>query len=226
VWFLLLAAPASAQSTLTLAVDKTDVLSGQQVVLSGRVTPVPPPDDPGMGFVRIMAQTPGEDSSDVAVEGHLAPDGTFRLVHKPKWNLIYTATAFVGTGELVSAPVEVYADYVPEVTWRHRSHGRIEAAMQLSVKAEVIDYFDRHFVDFYGFRSKRSRVARRLFRARMFYPRDDSEARASAYVLRHVRGARRIHYVFACVPEPRPDNFGRPDDPIQRGCGHSRLALP
>jgi hypothetical protein len=206
-------APPPTQYTLTLAVDKPDVLSGQQVVLSGSLQPPPA----NSQRVRIHYARGGE------LRARVAPDGSFSVTHKPRTNMTYVATVDVGRPEpITSGRVAVFADYVPRIYWRHRARGRVEAVMILSVSEHVRGDLRGDPVHFYGYRSRRSPVARRLFTARMFY----YKRHATAYALRRVRGARRINYMFACLPERRPDNWGRPDDPVQTQCGRARLRLP
>jgi hypothetical protein len=98
--------------------------------------------------------------------------------------------------------------------------------MVLSVTARVIDSYTGKKVVFYGYRHKRAHAARRLFATRIFYTSDSSSGRPAAYALRRVKRARRIHYVFACLPETRPNSFGRPDDPLVRQCGRARVSWP
>ncbi|HEX8207278.1 MAG TPA: hypothetical protein VF587_14550 [Solirubrobacteraceae bacterium] len=217
--------PERRPLTITLAIDKTDVWSGHAVVLSGRVDPVP--EHPEKALVQISSFVPGVEYSDSSAgQARLEPDGTYRVVHHPRSNLDYQAVVYSDGEDATSAPVRVYADYLPRVAWRKLKGSRIEAAMILSVTAEVIDYFSGHLLSFYGLRSRRSRTARRIARTRMVYTNNYSSGRAAAYIKRRVRGARRIRYVFACVHERRPDVFGRPDDPIQRQCGRRRIRAP
>jgi hypothetical protein len=196
------------------------VLSGQQVVLSGSIQPPPERSI----SVRVYYARGNKVEEDGRIGGaRVGPDGTFRVLHKPRTNVTYWATADPsGTAPVSSGRVPVFADYVPRIYWRHRARSRIEAVMILSVSQNVRGDLKGDPVYFYGYRSRRSRTARRVLSARMFY----YKRHASAYVLRRVRGARRINYMFACLPERRPDDFGRPDDPLQTQCGRSRLVLP
>jgi hypothetical protein len=217
--------PERRETTITLEVDKTDVASGDRVVFSGRVDPVP--ENARDELVEIGSEIPGVRYSDESAgQARLEPDGTFRITYRPRINRRYAAIVYVGSRSVVSPPVVVYADYIPRVRWRRLPGSRFEALMLLSVTAEVIDSFSGHLLSFYGFRSMRSRTARRLARTRMVYTGNYSTSRAAAYVKRRVRGLRRIRYVFACVHEKRPDKFGRPDDPIQRQCGRRIMRAP
>ena len=101
------------------------MLAGERVVITGQVSPAPPAGR-RTNEVRIFFNFPGSDrSNEVAGKVGLAPDGTFRLVHRPFENVTYFADALLlDDGQIPNSnQVAVFADYVPQIYWRHRSRG-------------------------------------------------------------------------------------------------------
>jgi hypothetical protein len=228
---VLVSPPASGQEnpsprTVTLTVDRTDILYGQRVRLSGRIDPPPDPSKTDVSFSTLI---PGQRYSDSTTgPAKLAADGTFTYVDRPRTNLRYAVYVNEEDEDIYySPPVRVYVESTPRVFWRRRPGGVIEAVMRMRPMAgDGLDYLDRRTAHFYGLRRPTSRVARHVLKGRVFYPRDDSTARPHAYAKRKVRHARRIRLMLACVPEPHADSWGRADSPFRLQCGRRLMRLP
>jgi hypothetical protein len=217
-------------STITLTANKTDVTFRQRVILRGKIDPAP---GDRHAYVEIAAQTIPEEQYDDPVHfgAKLSADGTFAVSYRPSTNKRFTATVRYQSpdAESTSAPVTVFADYGLRTYWRRVRGGLLELAMLIRAPSGTgygMNTFPGRTAWFYGFH-RGDRFARRLVGLRMFSTDpESSNGRAGAYAKRRLRAARGIQFMFACVPEPRPDVWGRPTDPIQRRCGHRRLRLP
>ena len=219
--------PGPAPLRVTIRVDRQDVFRAQRVRISGRVEP--PPAGSEQVFVEVESDLPGLATSQETVgRPRVAADGTFRIDHRPDRNTRYFARATNGATEArgTSEPVMVYADYRVRTLWRPRKGGRLEAVLLLS-NTPGSGFLVGKPAYFYAFRRRTDRFARRVLSTRVRSTNRGSDGgRSVAYSLKRVRSAGRIRFLFGCVRERRPDIFGRPDDPIQRQCGRTRLRLP
>ena len=211
--------------TVTLAVDHEDVRYKKPIKLTGRIDPPPGPDK--KVYISISTEVPGVEHSDSSAGAvKLNRDGTFESTWRPEHNARYTAVVHIEDHQptLYSNPVTVYVDYDARTYWRPRKGGMIEALMLIRTPAGAsLDYLAGRWAYFYGLRSRRDKAARRLFRARIYYTRDDSNGHPAAYAKRRVSKPSGVKYMFSCVPNKKPVMWGRPDDPFQTRCGRSRF---
>ena len=225
------AADPPPKPKVTLRVGRTDVRYGNHVTFRGRIAPPPAPG--ATARFELNSVVPGiEYSDDFAGEGDVRPDGTFKLKRRLEHNARYTALVTVRPKDGVSRdyesnPVTVYVDYDIRTFWRRVAGGVIEAAMRIRTPAGAgLDYLGGRRAYFYGLRTKSDTSARRLFRARIYYTRDDSNGHAAAYAKRSKPKAGWVKFAFWCVPAEHPLMWGRPHDPFQTRCGRKRLRLP
>jgi hypothetical protein len=222
--------PPKPKTTVTLTANRDYVRYRKPFTLRGKMDPPPAQGEEARAY--IGSEVPGVQYHDQG-EGQVdvAPDGTFELVLRPEHNRRYSARVTVKTAttccaDYSSNAVTVYVDWDARTYWRRRPGGVLEALMIIRAKAESgLDYLSGEWAYFYGARKVSDRSIRRLFRARVYYTNDSSQAHPAAYARRRVRRPGRVKYMLSCVPH-RPVMWGHPEDPLHTSCGKPKIAFP